>query len=108
MDRDKKLQKLNSILQEWLNYSKLYTKVNVEVVSKTNLLTAKYAKVIEYGEEKTIMKSTEYEKIPPTEYVKITYSKPKVGWRGESGFRLFINQTPINTINRKRVRLLLK
>lgn len=99
MDKDKKLQKLNSILQEWLNYSKLYTEVNVEVVSKTNLLTAKYAKVIEYGEEKTIMKSTEYEKIPSTEYVKITYSKPKVGWRGESGFESI--EFPLTDIDKR-------
>ena len=99
MDRDKKLQKLNSILQEWLQYSNLYTKVNVEVVSKTNLLTAKYTKVVEYGEEKTVMKSTEYEKIPTTEYIKITYSCPKVGWRGESGFESI--EFPLTDIDKR-------
>ena len=87
MDRDKKLLKLIAILNAWLKYSKLWTKVDVKIVSKTNLLTASYKKVTEYGEEKTIMTSTQYERIPLTEYICVTYSGPKDNWKGKIEFQ---------------------
>jgi len=99
MDRDKKLEKLNNLLQEWLPYSNLYTKVGVEIINKNVLLTVNYKKITEYGEEKTIMESTQYEDIPSTEYVKITYSQPKVGWRGKSGFESI--EFPLTDIDKR-------
>lgn len=86
MDQQSKLKKLLDILTEWLTYSKLYSKVDVELVTRSNRLAATYREFEEYGERRKEMVSIQDEKIPTTEYIRVVYSRPKVDWRGENGF----------------------
>ena len=77
MDKEKKLQKLNSILQEWLQYSIFWNEVEVTTSIKTKVDKVKYeTRRDKYGVD---YKYTEQwvEKIPPTEFVKIRYFNPK-------------------------------
>ena len=77
MDRDKKLQKLNSILQEWLTYSTLWNQAEATLIVKTKLEMVKQEiRRDKYGSEYTF--TDQYtEKIPPTDYVKVRYFNPK-------------------------------
>ena len=86
MDKETKLKKLLSILTEWLNYSKLWNEVKVEVIAKTEVERVKYEpRKKQIGPKDTDV--MEYihtiqwiEAIPRTEFVKITYFNPKPGW----------------------------
>lgn len=77
MDRDKKLQKLNSILQEWLTYSVTWNEVEAILIVKTKIEKVKYEiRKDKYGLEYNF--TDQYtEKIPPTDYVLIKYFNPK-------------------------------
>ena len=77
MDRDKKLQKLNSILQEWLTYSNLWNETKAELIVKTKVEKVKHeTRKDKYGNDYQF--TDQYvEKIPPTDYVKVTYFNPK-------------------------------
>ena len=77
MDRDKKLEKLNNLLQEWLQYSTLWNEVEAVLIVKTKIEKVKHeVRRDKYGSEYTF--TDQYtEKIPPTDYVKIKYFNPK-------------------------------
>ena len=78
MDREKKLQKLNSILQEWLQYSKLWNEIEVTTSIKTKVERVKHeTRKDKYGMEYQFTDQF-IEKIPPTEFVKVRYFNPKM------------------------------
>ena len=85
MDKETKLKKLLSILTEWLNYSKLWNEVKVEVIAKTEVERVKYEpRKKQIGPKDTDVMEYIYtiqwiESIPKTEFVKITYFNPKPG-----------------------------
>ena len=77
MDKEKKLQKLNSILQEWLQYSKLWNEIEVTTSTKTKVERVKHeTRKDKYGIDYTFTDQW-IEKIPPTEFVKVRYFNPK-------------------------------
>jgi hypothetical protein len=83
MDRDKKLEKLNNLLQEWLPYSTLWNSAEAVIIVKTKLERVSHEtrkKRIGPGENDFVeyQYTTQWvEKIPPTDYVKIRYFNPK-------------------------------
>lgn len=82
MDREKKLQKLNSILQEWLQHSKLWNEIEVTTSTKTKVERVKHETRkrgmpgFDHYIEYTHTECWE-ETIPPTEFVKVRYFNPK-------------------------------
>ena len=83
MNNEEKLNKLLLILNEYVNYLKLYSEVEVNVFTKTVLLCATY-KLDEFG--RTITDELYEDKIKPTEYVMVKYKTPRLSWMSPSGF----------------------
>lgn len=78
MDKENKLKKLLEILTEWLTYSKLWSDVRVEVITKTKIERVKH-EIRKDKYDSDYQFTDQYtEKIPPTEYVKITYFNQKI------------------------------
>ena len=96
MNSDEKLAKLVSILLEYANYLKLYSEVEVTRFTKTTLMCATYG-TDELG--RTVTTSISDKKIPPTEYIKITYKKPRLDWMCVNGFESI--EFPMENIDRR-------
>lgn len=78
MDREKKLEKLDGILKEWLNYSKLWNEVSVTIVTRTKVerVTREPRRTkdgLDYFYTEQFI-----DKIPPTEFVQVKYFNPKI------------------------------
>ena len=78
MDKETKLQKLKSLIEEYVTYLDGYSEATMEVILKDKLLVEVKNKVVEYGEEKEVVERITEQNIPLSEFIKITYSKPKV------------------------------
>ena len=83
MNNEEKLNRLIAILNEYVNYLKLYSEVEVSVFTKTILLCATY-KLDEFG--RTVTDKVYTDKIKPTEYVMVKYKSPKFEWMAPSGY----------------------
>ena len=78
MDKETKLQKLKSLIEEYVTYLDGYGEATMEVILKDKTLVEVKKKVVEYGEEKEIIERVAEQNIPLSEFIKITYNKPKV------------------------------
>lgn len=78
MDKETKLQKLKSLIEEYVTYLDGYSEATMEVILKDKILVDIKKKVVEYGEEKEITDRIVENPIPLSEFIKITYNKPKV------------------------------
>lgn len=78
MDKETKLQKLKSLIEEYVTYLDGYSEATMEVILKDKILVDVKKKVVEYGEEKEITDRIVENPIPLSEFIKITYNKPKV------------------------------
>ena len=78
MDKETKLQKLKSLIEEYVTYLDGYSEATMEVILKDKILVDVKKKVVEYGEEKEITDRIAENPIPLSEFIKITYNKPKV------------------------------
>ena len=78
MDKETKLQKLKSLIEEYVTYLDGYSEATMEIILKDKLLVEVKNKVVEYGEEKEVVERITEQNIPLSEFIKITYSKPKV------------------------------
>jgi hypothetical protein len=83
MDRDKKLEKLNNLFQDWLPYSTLWNSAEATIIVKTKLEKVSHEtrkkRIGPKDEDFVEYQYTEQwvEKIPPTDFVKIRYFSPK-------------------------------
>ena len=97
MDKETKLQKLRSLIEEYVQYLDGYSEVTMEVIIKDNILQEIKKVVIQYGEEKEIVDKVIEVKIPLSEFVKITYHKPKL-----DNIYLFKSiEFPIENVNKR-------
>ena len=78
MDKETKLQKLKSLVEEYVAYLDGYSEATMEVILKDKTLVEVKKKVVEYGEEKEVIERITEQNIPLSEFIKITYNKPKV------------------------------
>ena len=78
MDKETKLQKLKSLVEEYVTYLDGYSEATIEIILKDKVLVDIKKKVVEYGEEKEITDRVSENPIPLSEFIKITYSKPKL------------------------------
>ena len=83
MNNEEKLNRLIAILNEYVNYLKLYSEVEVSVFTKTTLLCATY-KLDEFG--RTVTDKVYTDKIKPTEYVMVKYKSPRFNWMNPTGY----------------------
>lgn len=83
MNNEEKINKLLTILNEYVKYLKLYSEVEVNVFTKTILLCSTY-KLDEFG--RTVTDKLTDDEIKPTEYVMVKYKTPKLNWMVPSGF----------------------
>lgn len=83
MNNEEKINKLLTILNEYVKYLKLYSEVEVNVFTKTTLLCSTY-KLDEFG--RTVTDKLTDDEIKPTEYVMVKYKTPKLNWMVPSGF----------------------
>lgn len=85
MDKNKKLVRLIEVLNEWLEFSILWTKVEVSLflstkVERANTVTRRG--VDKNGMEYDYSETVQWvDKISPTEFIKVRYCEPKEEWK---------------------------
>ena len=78
MDKEVKLQKLTEILNEYVQHLKLFKEVKVELFNKTKLETNKQYTYKDCHGYEQIGNILGCEKIPSTEFVKVTYIESRI------------------------------
>ena len=78
MDKDKKIQLLREVLQEWLKYSKLWNQVEVRIITKFSVERVK-SEIRKNSHGEDYLYTDQYtERIPPTEYIRVRRFDPKL------------------------------
>ena len=99
MDKETKLQKLKSLVEEYVTYLDGYSEATMEVILKDKTLVEVKNKVVEYDEEKEIVERIAEQNIPLSEFIKITYNKPKV----DKGYSFKSIEFPVTNIDKRIV-----